>query len=539
MSCEPLAAELDAYLDGELEPERAAEIAAHVAGCSACARLLAERRAVARALHSLPRPSAPAGFMDRFRAAREARGVAAPPNAIVRPAPGFWRRSWLVGSAAAAAAALLLAVSLHDAVRKAPVGMPDHDRGCRPQAAPSGGRHPKAHMKPAEESRADRLPEHYSQRDGVRGPMPAETPPLQEQQKLHEQAGHKAETEDDSAPAIASIAPPKSGAAGSPASAPAPAAAPPAPPAPGAFHVEKETKGDLLARRIENRDHDSADKRREPAMLEEAARERSTGRKSSRAANEPDLTLDREVRGNEWKKLQDDSQRRSFALRADDAESAARQLVLIAEGLGGRQMALAADGKAAEARWDAPQDRPAEGQAPANSAPPASHAEMAKPTTAAPTAPPAAAGEPAAAVGGARQAGKDTATWDRADARQIVLAVPADRLEAFRKALTLWSESADKGAERKSVEKAEAPEKLAAEASDGLGFGARRVALRCAIVGALTAMPGGGAGHPDVLGAADEADRETGAAAGGGGAPGYRGKAGVVYLVITLTSDEQ
>ena len=394
-------------------------------------------------------------------------------------------------------------------------------------------------MKPAEESRADRLPEHYSQRDGVRGPMPAETPPLQEQQKLHEQAGHKAETEDDSAPAIASIAPPKSGAAGSPASAPAPAAAPPAPPAPGAFHVEKETKGDLLARRIENRDHDSADKRREPAMLEEAARERSTGRKSSRAANEPDLTLDREVRGNEWKKLQDDSQRRSFALRADDAESAARQLVLIAEGLGGRQMALAADGKAAEARWDAPQDRPAEGQAPANSAPPASHAEMAKPTTAAPTAPPAAAGEPAAAVGGARQAGKDTATWDRADARQIVLAVPADRLEAFRKALTLWSESADKGAERKSVEKAEAPEKLAAEASDGLGFGARRVALRCAIVGALTAMPGGGAGHPDVLGAADEADRETGAAAGGGGAPGYRGKAGVVYLVITLTSDEQ
>ena len=42
MSCEPLAAELDAYLDGELEPERAAEIAAHVAGCSACARLLAE-----------------------------------------------------------------------------------------------------------------------------------------------------------------------------------------------------------------------------------------------------------------------------------------------------------------------------------------------------------------------------------------------------------------------------------------------------------------------------------------------------------------
>ncbi len=108
LRCKDLSAELDAYLDGELEEERAAEVAGHVEECAACREALDERRGVALAVKRLPGVKAPAEFVDKFRAAREA----GPPMARFDAPRRRRRLAWMAGSTAAAAAALLIAAAL-------------------------------------------------------------------------------------------------------------------------------------------------------------------------------------------------------------------------------------------------------------------------------------------------------------------------------------------------------------------------------------------------------------------------------------------
>ena len=54
MTCDTVDRSLDAYVDGELAPDAAAAMRAHVDACPACARRVAERRALIRLVQALP-----------------------------------------------------------------------------------------------------------------------------------------------------------------------------------------------------------------------------------------------------------------------------------------------------------------------------------------------------------------------------------------------------------------------------------------------------------------------------------------------------
>ena len=77
MTCDEIRSLIAPYLDGELDPSAMASVESHIAGCEACARDLAEMRALSSAIHDeLPALAAPdalrARIMDAVRTATPA-----------------------------------------------------------------------------------------------------------------------------------------------------------------------------------------------------------------------------------------------------------------------------------------------------------------------------------------------------------------------------------------------------------------------------------------------------------------------------------
>jgi len=99
MTCERCRDILSEFLEGELSPSAEAEAREHLARCPACARELAELRALVAALHGLPEVEPPAELRARLRRI---------PDEAVRG--DAWRRARFIATSVAAAAAALLIV---------------------------------------------------------------------------------------------------------------------------------------------------------------------------------------------------------------------------------------------------------------------------------------------------------------------------------------------------------------------------------------------------------------------------------------------
>ena len=69
IDCADLVELVTDYLDGVLEPDTAAEVAAHLALCPGCAAYIAQVRATAEGLGSVPAESLPAEVRDSLVAA--------------------------------------------------------------------------------------------------------------------------------------------------------------------------------------------------------------------------------------------------------------------------------------------------------------------------------------------------------------------------------------------------------------------------------------------------------------------------------------
>ena len=97
MDCHATREILEEYRRRELDPERARAVEAHLHGCPACRGILAREEAVARLVHRLPRPPAPATLV------RQVGALGTRPRRIA----GWLGRPWV---AAAVGAAVVLAV---------------------------------------------------------------------------------------------------------------------------------------------------------------------------------------------------------------------------------------------------------------------------------------------------------------------------------------------------------------------------------------------------------------------------------------------
>ena len=99
MDCHETREVLEEYRRRELEPDRARAVEAHLEGCPACRAILAREEAVARLVHTLPRPPAPAALVRQVRAlGARARGIA-----------GWLGRPWVAATVAALVVAAVLA----------------------------------------------------------------------------------------------------------------------------------------------------------------------------------------------------------------------------------------------------------------------------------------------------------------------------------------------------------------------------------------------------------------------------------------------
>jgi anti-sigma factor RsiW len=99
MDCHATREALEEYRRHELEPDRARAVEAHLQGCPACRGILAREEAVARLVHALPRPPAPAALV------RQVRALGARPRGIV----GWLGRPWVAAAVAAVIVAAVLA----------------------------------------------------------------------------------------------------------------------------------------------------------------------------------------------------------------------------------------------------------------------------------------------------------------------------------------------------------------------------------------------------------------------------------------------
>jgi anti-sigma factor RsiW len=85
-ACDEIRALIGPYLDGELEPAVAASAEAHIAGCEACARDLAEMRALSGAIHEeMPALAAPEALRTRILDAVRASAAGAPAAGMEQP----------------------------------------------------------------------------------------------------------------------------------------------------------------------------------------------------------------------------------------------------------------------------------------------------------------------------------------------------------------------------------------------------------------------------------------------------------------------
>jgi anti-sigma factor RsiW len=67
MTCDEIRPLIGPYLDGEIDPSAVASVEAHIAGCEACARYVAEMRALSGAIHDeLPALAAPDALRARI-----------------------------------------------------------------------------------------------------------------------------------------------------------------------------------------------------------------------------------------------------------------------------------------------------------------------------------------------------------------------------------------------------------------------------------------------------------------------------------------
>jgi anti-sigma factor RsiW len=79
MTCDEIRPLIGPYLDGELEPSVARSAELHIAGCEACARYLAEMRALSGAIHDeMPALAAPEALRARILDAVRASAAGAP-----------------------------------------------------------------------------------------------------------------------------------------------------------------------------------------------------------------------------------------------------------------------------------------------------------------------------------------------------------------------------------------------------------------------------------------------------------------------------
>ncbi|HOX05669.1 MAG TPA: zf-HC2 domain-containing protein [Planctomycetota bacterium] len=469
MSCELIRAELDAYLDGELEAERAAEVAAHLAGCADCAAALAERRLVVSALQSLPRPSAPAGFAEKFVVARQAcvpAGLAASAAAAAQPRP-LWRRPWLAGSAAAAAAALLLTVTLLGAGRGP--GAVDAEAPCRtaPPCAKAEGPG-RAPVRDGGGSHAGRHEDRErSEHDALRE---------REQERFH--AGVKREadgghTDYRKSGGTGEVAPGAVAAVVADSAAPAPPPSPPRPAAPLASKPAAPAPGPApVVLPPASADEDAL---ADLAMGRRDGQKKQTGAPAKLSTSEG---LTRSPVAGLEESREAAPERRSLALRADDPEVAVRRLVAIAENLGGRELASSAPagGAVGVAAGVASEGAVAGAEQP-------KVAGLAKGLDA--------SREKKLKEVAGKPAERGLGYLEAASRRAVILAVPASRLEAFQRALAIWDASSRKAEE--------ADDKKSADAS--------------------AAAPGAFAFTVDPLGAAAAGPRAWGGAGAGAGGP--------------------
>jgi hypothetical protein len=220
--------------------------------------------------------------------------------------------------------------------------------------------------------------------------------------------------------------------------------------------------------------------------------------------------------GAEAAKLKNASSRRSFALRAEDPEAAELRLVRIAEALGGRSLSAPVDGKpGAQDNEETSKKAGNETGTPFKSPKATAEPPASRPAPAGPAAPVARPKPPQA---------KDDETGrsgGKAPARSIVLAVPANRLEAFQKALARWSESGRKAAPALATRALEP-----GFAAGGAGAGAARdTKLICTLADAASLS----LDKPnDEFGSKSEADAALGAAR----------VERTVVLVVTIAPEE-
>lgn len=436
MSCELMSAELDAYLDGELDAGRAAEMASHLAGCAACSKQLAERRAVAQAVQRLPRIAAPAGFLDKFRSARikEAAGISdssVEPGVIPAPAAANSRRrlarvGWLAGSAAAAAAALFLTVTFYDSNRRSEFAP---DTGAPAKAAAEAPKAPPCYVQDMEEQSDARrgnggeTGRKLKDTDAYSGvPAAGEMSAEVDKTTPGTKADHADEGKDAGVRWTASAKTEPRNSAPVAVYPVAPSAAPAVPPAPIRAPEIRLHRGEEAERTL-----DKSAKLTEG--LGRGQGEAGVAGGAGAGRNEQDDIADREKAFAE--KLRKSANALAdakgdlaggYEVRAGDTEQAARRMVRIAESLGGREIA-AADRELKDGVADSAMSGGAMA-APARPAPPSNGA--------------IASNKPASE---ATQTGALEAVALRQSPRTITVAVPASRVEAFRTALALWSES--------------------------------------------------------------------------------------------------
>ena len=205
-----------------------------------------------------------------------------------------------------------------------------------------------------------------------------------------------------------------------------------------------------------------------------------------KALEQPRRALDREgaapakISAEEAKKK--DEPLRSFALRAESPVAAIRRARLIAESLGGRELGTVPEKAGAAAEGEAGPSGPAAATGAGEPAGKGLQAATEKPR--ATTIPPTTAKEPAPSPGPAgvfaataAPGGLGGAGAAEARTRRIVLVLPADRLDAFRRALAGWSASARGG--RAAGDGKDRPGELNAQAGGAL--------LRCDLGGAEAA----------------------------------------------------
>jgi anti-sigma factor RsiW len=88
MTCDQIRSLVAPYLDGELDPPAVASVESHIAGCEACARHLAEMRALSGAIHDeLPALAAPDALRARILDAVRTAMPAAEESGTTRQSP--------------------------------------------------------------------------------------------------------------------------------------------------------------------------------------------------------------------------------------------------------------------------------------------------------------------------------------------------------------------------------------------------------------------------------------------------------------------